>query len=82
MYRIKIWMCLLIASLFSMMNQSASATSWVDLKPEEVLQKAEVIVQGTYDFTADKQKVDPPPAPVLANQRIFQSHQSAAQTSR
>lgn len=56
MYRLRIWMFLLIVSLFPMMHHSASATSWVDLKPQEVLQRAEVIVQGTYDFTSEKQK--------------------------
>jgi len=27
------------------------ATSWVDLKPEEVIERSTVIVQGTYDFS-------------------------------
>lgn len=56
MKRIKIGICLMIASLFILTQQWAHATSWVDLKPAEVLSRAEVIVSGTYDFREPKKK--------------------------
>lgn len=34
----------------------ASATSWVELKPEEVNKRAEVIVLGKYNFSTQSQK--------------------------
>lgn len=30
-----------------------SATSWISIEPEKVLERADVIVQGTYDFSAE-----------------------------
>ncbi|MDZ5472416.1 hypothetical protein SM124_11720 [Bacillus sp. 31A1R] len=43
---------LLVSFLLSMMIISTvSATSWVDLEPQEVVDRAEVIVLGKYDFT-------------------------------
>lgn len=46
---------LLFASFFlSIMITSitVSATSWVELKPQEVVDRAEVIITGKYDFTS------------------------------
>lgn len=46
---------LLFASFFSLImiiSNTVSATSWVELKPQEVFDRAEVIVTGTYDFTS------------------------------
>src|SRR5690606_9250739 len=40
-----------IAILSMLLLNTVKATSWVDLKPEEVLERATVIVQGTYDFS-------------------------------
>lgn len=34
-------------------SQPVSATSWVGLEPQEVLERAEVIIMGTYDFTSE-----------------------------
>ena len=42
----------LILLPMSIVNTSVSATSWVELNPEEVLDRAEVIVIGTYDFSS------------------------------
>jgi len=41
--------CFLIC--FGFENKTVSATSWVDLDPEEVEKRAEVVVLGTYDFS-------------------------------
>ncbi len=30
----------------------SQATSWVELKPEEVVERADVIIKGTYDFSS------------------------------
>lgn len=46
---------LLISFFFSfvlIISDTASATSWVELKPQEVVNRAEVIVTGKYDFTS------------------------------
>lgn len=48
---------LLLAGLLSIGSQTA-ATSWVMLEPEEVVNRAEVVVQGTYDFTSEKVPID------------------------
>ena len=51
----KSYYILLLASFFlSIMITSitASATSWVELKPQEVVDRAEVILTGKYDFTS------------------------------
>lgn len=37
--------------LLLMINGTVHATSWVALKPEEVIKRAKVIVQGQYDFS-------------------------------
>ncbi|WP_226669615.1 hypothetical protein [Metabacillus litoralis] len=39
-------------------NISVSATSWVELKPEEVVDRAEVIVTGKYDFSSKPKPSD------------------------
>lgn len=36
-----------------MTSTSVSATTWVDLKPQKVLEQAEVIVLGTYTFSSE-----------------------------
>lgn len=36
-------------------SNTVKATSWVVLEPEEVLERAEVIILGTYDFTSEPQ---------------------------
>jgi len=36
-------------------SNTVSATTWVGLEPEEVLERAEVIIIGTYDFTSEPQ---------------------------
>ncbi|MBM6616683.1 hypothetical protein [Bacillus suaedaesalsae] len=36
-------------------NSPAFATKWVMLEPEEVLERADVVVVGTYDFTSEPQ---------------------------
>ncbi len=38
---------------FVIISTSASATSWVYLQPEEILERAEVIVLGSYDFSSE-----------------------------
>ncbi|WP_409250639.1 hypothetical protein V1502_10705 [Bacillus sp. SCS-153A] len=37
---------------------SVTATSWVELEPQEVVNRAEVIVMGTYDFTSEPKPSD------------------------
>src|SRR5690625_1993764 len=41
--------CFLIC--FGLGNKTLSATSWVELEPEEVEEKAEIVVLETYDFS-------------------------------
>lgn len=46
---------LLFASFFLsilIISITVSATSWVELKPQEVVDRAEVIITGKYDFTS------------------------------
>lgn len=47
---------LLLFSIFfssiMIISNTASATSWVELKPQEVVDRAEVIIIGKYDFTS------------------------------
>ena len=45
----------LFSSLFlsiMIISNTVSATSWVEVKPQEVVDSAEVIVTGKYDFTS------------------------------
>jgi hypothetical protein len=51
MQRVVCRISVLFLCLFLLMNQGASATSWVDIKPEEVVERADVVVRGTYDFS-------------------------------
>lgn len=39
-------------SFILIISDTASATSWVELKPQEVVDRSEVIVTGKYDFTS------------------------------
>jgi hypothetical protein len=39
-------------------NSRVSATSWVELKPQEVIDRAEVIVIGKYDFSSKSKPSD------------------------
>ncbi|MEW8963530.1 MULTISPECIES: hypothetical protein [Bacillota] len=52
---------LLFASFFLsivIINNTVSATSWVELKPQEILNRAEVIVTGKYDFSSKPKPSD------------------------
>lgn len=40
----------LCSLLFSIQVREVSATSWVYLEPDKVMERASVIVQGTYNF--------------------------------
>lgn len=42
---------MVIVCLFALMQSEVSATSWVELEAEEVNERAEVIVRGTYHFS-------------------------------
>jgi hypothetical protein len=44
-------LCLLILTMLAFNPGRVVATNWVRLQPDEVISYAEVIVQGTYDFT-------------------------------
>ncbi|WP_199621346.1 hypothetical protein [Paenibacillus alkalitolerans] len=49
---IRVSLCFVAFALFSLsLLGSVNATSWVDLKPEEVIERSTVIVQGKYDFS-------------------------------
>jgi len=39
-------------------TSNASATSWVALEPEEIAERADVIVNGTYDFSSEPEISD------------------------
>lgn len=41
--------------LLGIVNTKVTATSWIELEPEEVNEKAEVIVTGTYDFSGESE---------------------------
>lgn len=49
----KLLCALFTATIFlsMMVVTNVSATSWVEMDPEEVSERAEVVVSGTYDFT-------------------------------
>ena len=46
------FLCLLILTMLAFNPGRVMATSWVRLQPDEVISRAEVIVQGTYDLSA------------------------------
>lgn len=48
-------LCLTILTVLVFNPGRAAATSWVRLQPDEVISRAEVIVQGTYDFSYGRQ---------------------------
>ncbi|RPF50404.1 hypothetical protein [Aquisalibacillus elongatus] len=51
----KLYSILLVVSFFlfiMLISVTATATSWEELKPQEVVDRAEVIVAGKYDFTS------------------------------
>lgn len=51
-------MIFLVLILFSLITQGVSATSWAEMDPDEVMERAEVVVIGQYDFSKpQKQKV-------------------------
>ncbi len=46
--------CIIVFSIILLSIAShASATSWVVLEPEKVVERTDVIVRGTYDFSSD-----------------------------
>ncbi|GGD13932.1 hypothetical protein [Pontibacillus salipaludis] len=57
----KLYYILFVASflLTVMMNSAtASATSWVEIEPQEVVDRAEVVVSGTYNFSSQPEPSD------------------------
>lgn len=53
--RPSIWIFMLTILLSGVVNTEVVATSWVELEPEELNEKAEVIVSGTYDFSSESE---------------------------
>jgi hypothetical protein len=50
----KVWLIIAAAlAVHLCMNSEVSATTWVKLNPKEVIERADVIVAGTYDISAD-----------------------------
>ena len=67
MKKMKWLMCMFMTTLFlfGVLNMKVEATSWVELEAEEVGDRAQVIVRGTYNFSkkamfnySDFQRVD------------------------
>ena len=46
-----IYIFMLTLFLFGMLNMKVEATSWIELEAEEVSDRAQVIVRGTYNFS-------------------------------
>ena len=44
--------------IFLFITPHVSATSWVVLEPEQVVERADVIVRGTYDFSSKPELSD------------------------
>lgn len=67
MKKMKWLMCMVMTTLFlfGVLNMKVEATSWVELEAEEVDDRAQVIVRGTYNFSkkamfnySDFQRID------------------------
>ncbi|WP_059173667.1 hypothetical protein [Bacillus sp. FJAT-27445] len=50
----------LLFLLFFSFGLAVNATSWVKLKPEEVVSRAEIVVVGKYDFSSEPINGEPP----------------------
>ncbi|WP_108670967.1 hypothetical protein [Peribacillus acanthi] len=48
----------LVISVFLIFTSNAIASSWVQLEPEVVVERADVVVIGTYDFSSRPEKDD------------------------
>lgn len=52
--KLPVYVFIMTTLLSIALNTKVEATSWVELEPEEVNEKAEVIVVGTYDFSNEE----------------------------
>ncbi|WP_052342583.1 hypothetical protein [Bacillus sp. EB01] len=53
---LKFFSIVMLATLVLLMNTPVFATSWVEIDPKEVVNRADVVVSGTYDFSDERKE--------------------------